>query len=74
LWWLLNRRFRGIVDVRSTLVRVIPVSLVSGLLVFGLLQCSPPIPGVIFAVLVMGVGGLLVLPFILPEIKLLTKM
>ena len=40
LWYLLNRRFSGVVAVRSTLVRVIPVAIVCGLLVFGLLQLT----------------------------------
>ncbi|NJD59383.1 MAG: murein biosynthesis integral membrane protein MurJ [Anaerolineales bacterium] len=74
LWWLLSRRFPGVVDVRSTLVRVIPVSIVTGLLVYGLLQLSLPISGIIFAVLAMGLGGLLVLPFVLPELRSLVNM
>ena len=74
LWYLLNRRFSGIVDVRNTLVRAIPVALSCGLLVFGLLQLSLPISGLLLGVLALGVGGLVVLPFILPELKLLVKM
>jgi putative peptidoglycan lipid II flippase len=74
LWWLLSRHFPGVVDVRSTLVRVIPVSIVSGLLVYGLLQLSLPISGILFAMFAMGAGGLLVFPFILPELRLLVNM
>jgi putative peptidoglycan lipid II flippase len=74
LWYLLNRRFTGVTAVRSTLIRVIPVALLGGLVAFGLLQLSLPIPNLILGVLALGVGGLVVLPFILPELKLLLKM
>jgi putative peptidoglycan lipid II flippase len=74
LWYLLNRRFSGVVAVRNTLVRAIPVAITAGLLVYGLMRLSLPISGVILAVLALGVGGLLVLPFILPELRLLVKM
>jgi peptidoglycan biosynthesis protein MviN/MurJ (putative lipid II flippase) len=74
LWYLLNRRFAGVVAVRNTLVRVIPVALLAGLVVYGLLQLSLPISGMLFGVVALGVGGLLVLPFIIPELKLLLKM
>jgi putative peptidoglycan lipid II flippase len=74
LWYLLNRRFAGVVAVRNTLVRVIPVALLAGLVVYGLLQLSLPISGMLFGIAALGVGGLLVLPFIIPELKLLLKM
>jgi putative peptidoglycan lipid II flippase len=74
LWYLLNRRFPGVVDVRSTLVRVIPVALICGLLVFALLKLPVPVSGVIYAVVVIGLGALLAIPFIIPELKLLVKM
>ena len=74
LWYLLNRRFPGVVDVRTTLVRVVPVALACGLLVFGLLQLPVQISGLVLGVVALGVGGLVALPFILPELKLLVKM
>ena len=74
LWYLLNRRFSGVVAVRSTLVRAVPVAIVSGLVVFGLLQLSLPVSGVLLGIFALGVGGLLALPLILPELKLLVKM
>jgi putative peptidoglycan lipid II flippase len=74
LWYLLNRRFSGVVDVRTTLVRVVPVALLCGLLVFGLMQLPVQISGLVLGVLALGAGGLLALPFILPELKLLVKM
>jgi putative peptidoglycan lipid II flippase len=74
LWYLLNRRFAGVVAVRKTLVRVIPVSLLGGLLTYGILHLSLPISGVLLGILALGAGGLLVLPFIMPELRLLKKM
>jgi putative peptidoglycan lipid II flippase len=74
LWYLLNHRFSGVVAVRSTLIRVIPVAISCGLLVYGLLQLSVAISSIIFAVLALGAGAILAIPFILPEIKLLVKM
>jgi putative peptidoglycan lipid II flippase len=74
LWYLLNRRFSGVVAVRTTLVRAVPVALCAGLLVYGLLKLSLPISGVLLGVAALGLGGLLAVPFILPELKLLVKM
>jgi putative peptidoglycan lipid II flippase len=74
LWYLLNRRFAGVVAARSTLIRAIPVAILGGLLVFALLRLSLPIPGILLGILAMGAGGLLVIPFILPELRLLVKM
>jgi putative peptidoglycan lipid II flippase len=74
LWYLLHRRFTGVVAVRHTLIRAIPVAVSAGLLVYGFLHLSLPISGIFLGVAALGVGGLLVLPFILPELKLLVKM
>jgi len=74
LWYLLNRRFVGVVAVRNTLLRVIPAAILSGLLVYGMMHLSLPVSSIIQGVVALGVGGLLVLPFILPELKLLGKM
>lgn len=74
LWYLLNRRFTGVVEVRNTLIRAIPVALSGGLLVYALLRLALPITGILLGVVAIGVGGLLVLPFILPELRLLIKM
>ncbi len=74
LWWLLSRRFPGVMNVHSTLVRVIPASIFSGLVVYGLLQLVVPVSALLFAIFAMGLGVLLVLPFILPELKLLVNM
>jgi putative peptidoglycan lipid II flippase len=74
LWYLLNRRFTGVADVRSTLVRVIPIALLAGLVAYGILQLSLPVSGLILGALALGVGGLVVIPFILPELRLLIRM
>jgi len=74
LWYLLNRRFAGVADVRSTLVRVIPVALLGGLVTYGVLQLSLPVSGLILGAVALGAGGLVVIPFILPELRLLIKM
>jgi putative peptidoglycan lipid II flippase len=74
LWILLSRRFAGVADSRSTLVRVIPIALLAGLVTYGMLQLSLPISEIIIGAIALGVGGLVVLPFILPELKLLIKM
>jgi putative peptidoglycan lipid II flippase len=74
LWYLLNRRFTGVVTARNTLVRAIPVALACGLLEYGLLHLPLPISGVFLGVAALIAGGLLVLPFILPELRLLVKM
>jgi putative peptidoglycan lipid II flippase len=69
---LLNRTYRGVLAVRSTLLRVVPASLAAALLVFGLLQL--PLPALPLAVIALLAGGLLVLPFIRPEINLLLRL
>jgi putative peptidoglycan lipid II flippase len=74
LWYLLNRRFSGVVAVRSTLIRAIPVALSCGLLVFGLLHMPIPLSEVLLGVVSLGLGGLLAVPFVLPELRLLVKM
>jgi putative peptidoglycan lipid II flippase len=74
LWYLLNRRFAGVVSVRTTLLRAIPVAVVCGLLVTGLLRLPLPGPDIVIGVLALGIGGVLAVPFILPELKLLVKM
>jgi putative peptidoglycan lipid II flippase len=74
LWFLLSRRFSGVLAARNTLVRAIPVALCGGLIVFGLLQLSLPLSDIFLGIIALGLGGLFALPFILPELKLLVKM
>lgn len=72
LLYLLNRRFAGSLRVGRTLLRVVPATILGGLLVYGLLQL--PLPDLPLSVLSLGAGGLVVLPFIWPELKLLIKL
>lgn len=74
LWFLLNRRFAGVVEVRSTLIRALPVALSGGLLVYAILRLPLPISGILIGIIALGMGGLLVVPFILPELRMLVKM
>ncbi len=74
LWYLLNKRFASVVAVGSTLFRAVSVAILCGLIVFGLLQLHLPVSDVLFGVVALGVGGLVALPLILPELKLLVKM
>jgi putative peptidoglycan lipid II flippase len=74
LWYLLSRRFNGVANVRSTVVRVLPAAILGGLVAFGIIQLSLPVSGILVGILAIGAGGLLVIPFILPELKLLITM
>ncbi len=74
LWYLLNRRFKGVVEARSTIVRVLPVALVCGLLVFGLMSLPLQLSALILDLFALAAGGLLAVPFILPELRLLLNM
>jgi putative peptidoglycan lipid II flippase len=74
LWYLLNRRFPGVIAVQGTVLRAIPAALIGGLVVYVLLHLSLPLTGLLLGVFALGVGGLLVLPFIMPELRLLLKM
>ncbi len=74
LWYLLNRRFPGVIAVKGTVLRAIPAALIGGLVVYVILHLSLPLTGLLLGVFALGVGGLLVLPFIMPELKLLVKM
>lgn len=74
LLWLLNREFSGLWQVSDTLVRVVLVSTIGATFVYVVLQIPLPIHPLPISVLAMGFGGLLVLPFILKEIRLLIKL
>ena len=74
LLYLLNCKFSGLLQLRSTLVRVALASLVAAMLVYILLSLPLPIPSLIHAFGALALGVLAVLPFIWPEIKLLLKL
>jgi putative peptidoglycan lipid II flippase len=69
---LLNRRFPGSLRLGSTFLRAVLASIGGGLLAYLALQLPlPTAPQVLVALVV---GGLLALPFIWPEIKVLLKL
>ena len=69
---LLSRRFRGLLRVEKTLLRVTAVSIITGLGVYGLMHLPfSPLP---LSIGSLGVGMLLVFPFVWPEVNLLVKL
>lgn len=72
LLYLLNRRLPSVVEVRSTLVRVLAVSVGAAGLVFLILRL--PFPELALALAALGLGGVAVLPFIWGEIRLLANL
>jgi putative peptidoglycan lipid II flippase len=73
LWFLLNRRFRGVVKSANTLLRVLPGAALGSLLAYFVFNLAI-LPSLLLALLAMGLGALVVLPFIWPEIKLLVRL
>ena len=73
LLWLLNRRFPGLLRVGNTLMRILPGTLLAGGGLYLLMSYAPG--SLLIRSLVGMVAGMVVmLPFILPEIKLLLRM
>jgi putative peptidoglycan lipid II flippase len=73
LLYMLNRRVKGILRLGKTLVRVGLASLGVGVLVYAMITYIA-LPALVLAVGALSLGGLAVLPFIWPEIKLLIKL
>jgi putative peptidoglycan lipid II flippase len=79
LLYLLNRRFPGLLQARSTLLRVALAAGGSAFVVYVLLTVLPlatmsVLGSAVVGIVVLGLGGLLVLPFIWPEVKMLVQM
>ncbi len=75
LIWLLNRRLPGLIRLEGTLLRTVAVSALGALIAFLLLTFVPsPLPDLVNGVLAVGVGGLVILPFIWPEVKLMLRL
>ena len=79
LLWLLNRRFPGIFQVRKTLFRVGLASAGSTIGVLILLQILPfasmsTVMSVLITIGVLVASGIVLIPFIWPEVKLLLKL
>ncbi len=79
LLWLLNRKFPGLLTMGSTLWRTLLVSLLAGGGVYLVLHL-PLVAGLstiwsaVAAAGLMGLAFLVVIPFIIPEIKLLFRL
>jgi len=69
---ILNRRFPGVLHVGKPLLRVVLASLAGATLSLAVMQL--PLPALPLALVSMAAGGLLILPFIWPEIKLLIRL
>ena len=69
---LLNRKLPGLLHIGSTLLRAGLVSAAGAVLVFLILRL--PFPELLMTAAALGAGGLLVLPFIWPELRLLVKL
>jgi putative peptidoglycan lipid II flippase len=74
LWLLLERRYPGVLRLGGTLLRAALAGLLGAGVVYGLMHLPLPIPGLIQALLALAAGGVVSLPFIWPEVKLLVKL
>jgi putative peptidoglycan lipid II flippase len=77
--WLLNRKFSGLIQIRSTFWRALLVAAGTGILVYLALKLLPLTSMSLMVSLiatggVLGTAVLLTVPFIWPEIKTLLKM
>ncbi|MBC8496617.1 MAG: polysaccharide biosynthesis C-terminal domain-containing protein, partial [Chloroflexi bacterium] len=79
LLWLVGRKFPAWLDIGKPLLRISLVSSVSGVIVYFLLHLVVPLAtlstmmSTLVGAGIIGFGGLLVLPFIWPEVKLMGK-
>ena len=74
LLYLLNRKFPGLLRLGRTLARIALACVAGTLLVYLILSLPLPLPSILQAVSALAIGGLVVLPFIWPELKLLVKL
>jgi putative peptidoglycan lipid II flippase len=79
LLWLLNRRLPGLTQVGGTLVRAALVGAGSGVFAYLLLGVLPLgtlslVVSTLASLAVLALGGLIALPFIWPEVRLLVKL
>jgi putative peptidoglycan lipid II flippase len=73
LWWLHHRRMPGVLWVSDTLRRALPAALLGGLVVYGVLRLPLPVPGLVLGLGGLVGGGVVALPFIWKEIRLLAR-
>jgi putative peptidoglycan lipid II flippase len=69
---LLQRRYTGVLRVGQTLLRAAAGGLLAALAAYAILQSGLPI--LLETAAALAVGGIISLPFILPEIKILVKL
>ena len=81
LWALLERRFSGLLELGGTLLRAGLAAALGGLVVFGIMQLwttSNPTSGLLLATGValvsIGLGALVALPFVWREVRLLVRL
>lgn len=72
LWYLLNRSYPGVTRVGGTLLRALIASAAAGLVVLLIMQL--PFSNIIIDLGALAVGGMVAVPFIWPELKLLLKL
>jgi putative peptidoglycan lipid II flippase len=73
LWILLNRGFPGILKSGRTLIRVLLGSCLAALIAYFIFNLTI-LPSLLLSLLAMGVGAIIVVPFIWPELKILVKL
>ncbi len=69
---ILQRRFPGVLAVRGSLIRALAGGLAGAALTYIIIQA--PLPSLVASLGAMAAGGLLALPFIFPEIRILLKL
>ena len=73
LWWLHRRRMPGVLRVGDTLRRALPAALCGALVVYGVLRLPLPVPGLVLGLGGLAAGGVVALPFVWKEIRLLAR-
>lgn len=72
LWYLLNRRYPGVITIRRTLLRAFISAAAAATVVFLVMQL--PFSNLILSLAALVLGGVVVLPFIWQEVKLLIRL
>ncbi len=70
---LLNRRFPGLLNVGSTALRAIPAALLAGLVAYAAMRLLP-LSSLLSALLALAAGGLVSLPLIWREVRMLFRL
>jgi len=73
LWILHNRRMPGVLNMGSSLKRTIPAAVLGALVVYGVQRLPLEIPTIILGIGALVAGGLVVIPFVWKDIRLLVQ-